>query len=229
MKTYLKTVLAGAALAAFAGTTAQAGGITPGLYRLGNHPGGGNNPPPYGLRLDELFNVTHGVDVFSFDFEAPQSNMFLNYDGSNIRIFGTAFGGRDVGTTYDPHWTSTVQIDFTYRKNVGSVPGDDDVWVDGQSHQNNGTVRWDATGQTFHLRDKQGSFPFSFRFGDKDDDQGHRGHDGISGWGWFYVNGSDKPGAQDWLFTATKVIPAPAAAFMGVAGLGLITVRRRRG
>jgi hypothetical protein len=62
-------------------------------------------------------------------------------------------------------------------------------------------------------------------------DLGHRGFNGISGWGWLsYVadDGTVLPHvyAADWLFTA-ELIPAPGAiALMGMGGL--LAARRRR-
>jgi len=58
--------------------------------------------------------VTGGHDKFTFDFDAEGATMWLDYDGTSIHIYGTAFGGRDAGTEYDPDWTSMVEIDFTY-------------------------------------------------------------------------------------------------------------------
>ena len=70
----------------------------PGIYALRNHPDNHLTPPEYGMRLDELFDVNPAtLDVFSFDFEADGAAMFLEYDGSSIHIFGTAFGGLDIG------------------------------------------------------------------------------------------------------------------------------------
>ncbi|MGI9014528.1 MAG: hypothetical protein ACR2GY_09795 [Phycisphaerales bacterium] len=225
MKTLHSAITTGA-VAALLGTSVSAAIIAPGTYRLGNHPDGGIDPPPYGLRLDELFNVSSGTDKFTFDFEATGAGVFLDYDGSTIRIYGRAFGGRDIGTTYDSNWTSFVNFDFTYRDNVGQVPGDDDLWVDDDDRDNNGYIVWEANNTRFDLNDKSDGTK-SFRLGDEDNDQGHRGFAGISGWGWLLVNGRDKAGAQDWLFTLNP-IPLPSAGLMGVAGLAVVGARRRR-
>ncbi len=176
----------------------------PGEYRLRNHPASEEAPPGYGLRLDELFDVTSGLDIFTFDFDAPESDVRLTFDGVSLRIFGTAIGGRDTGAGYDPDWTSLIDIDFTYDLAVPAAP-DDDLIVLTPSGTNTGTVTWLETGDTFALADKAIAPGFTFRFGDEDDDQGHLGFPGVSGWGWLTVDGVDAAGAQDWLFTAESI------------------------
>ena len=58
-----------------------------GLYRLGNHPDKAEDPPEYGMRLDELFDFNPGEhDVVTFDFEADGAEMFLDFDGDSIHI-----------------------------------------------------------------------------------------------------------------------------------------------
>ena len=61
---------------------------------------------------------------------------------------------------------------------------------------------WDTT-----FYDYSGSFGFTFRFGDEDDDLGHRDHDGISGWGWLVHPDPDSGYVltSDWLFTAHDI------------------------
>ncbi|MCB9852854.1 MAG: hypothetical protein H6819_07140 [Phycisphaerales bacterium] len=110
-----------ALVAMFASSVASAASITPGTYRLHNHPDGDVNPPPYGIRLDELYNISPGNDVFTLDFDDAQSNVTLVYDGaSTITISGVAYGGIDGGATYlnDNH-LGLYQIDFVYNIGVG--------------------------------------------------------------------------------------------------------------
>lgn len=172
-----------------------------GTYRLRNHPEGAAAPPMYGLRIDELFDVTAGNDAFTFDFEVSGTDMRLEHDGaSTIRIHGTAFGGRDVGGGYDPAWTSLVVIDMTYH-GIQGVPGDDDLWVP-EGLDNLGTLTWLATGEVFALAESPMG-GFSLRLGDEDDDLGHRGVPGISGWGWLMGSGD----FADWLFLAEPLCP----------------------
>lgn len=230
MKQLAKTRAIGAAVAvacAFGAPAALGADIDLGLYRLHNHGDGDLDPPPYGLRLDELFDVTDSVDRFTFDFDHPDAGMFMEYDGNSIHIFGTAFGGRDMGLGYDPDWTSLVTIDFTYTM-VDGANGDDDI----VSSEGSGTITWEETGQTFDLNEKvDPSQGYAFRFGDDQDDTGHRGVAGLSGWGWLMVDDLMLPGQQDWLFTAEllTIIPLPPAAWTGLAGLvGVAWLRRRK-
>ncbi len=80
-----------------------------------------------------------------------------------------------------------------------------------------------------------------FRLGDENNDAGHRGFNGISGWGWVNHDARD-PGAKggslsshiyasDFLFTATPSevppIPLPAAAWAGLAGFSLLAARKK--
>lgn len=115
----------------------------PGLYVLHNDPDNSQAPPPYGLRLDELINVTEEHDVFTFDFDAPGATMYLCYDGTTVRIYGTAYGGRDRGLVYDAAYSGWVWIDFLYDTGVGLDPlaGADAIVVDAAAGgQNSGTV-----------------------------------------------------------------------------------------
>ncbi len=188
-------------------TPTQLGGI--GTYKLGNHPDGDAAAPFYGLRLDELFNVTDGHDIFSFDFEAPGACVFLDYDGTKIRIHGRAFGGRDTGDGYDPMWRGFVDLNFCYTV-VASAPGDDDLIVVTPSGTNAGTVTWVNTGEIIPIYDYAGDFGFTFRFGNEDNDAGHRGFNGLSGWGWLNHRDPDlHVAASDWIFTARPLCIPP--------------------
>ncbi|MEM7227374.1 MAG: hypothetical protein AAF432_01020 [Planctomycetota bacterium] len=210
---------------------ASAAEITPGVYALNNHPDGNASSPGYGLRLDELFDFTPDAkDIITFDFDREGATMRLEYDGSSVRIRGRAFGGLDVGSDYseDPTQTSWVTIDFTYFK-VEPVAGDDDIKTVPDDFVNSGSITWENTGEVIGLWDFSGDHDYTFRLGDGDSDNGHRGFDGISGWGWL---DHGAPGthvyASDWLFSATP-IPVPPAALLGAAGiLGLPITRRLR-
>ncbi len=78
-----------------------------GRYRLHNHPNGSKGPPLYGLRLDGLLTLDHH-DVFTFDFDAPESAMFMDLSATGIHIFGRAFGGLDRGRGYKAESTGVV-------------------------------------------------------------------------------------------------------------------------
>jgi len=218
-------------------TTASAVSVGNGTYVLYNHPDGNAAPPPYGLRLDGLFDGNPNT-IVTFDFEADGAKMYMTVDVtpgdktiSTVRIFGTALGGVDVGTThYDP---KLYNIDFTYVK-VEKAVGDDDLISKGK--YSTGTLGSVLPGTVYNLGSAQGDNSFAFRLGDESSDAGHRGHAGVSGWGW--INHVEAPGDpanaahlydSDWLFVA-KPVPTPTAFAGGaVALLGLMAIRRRRG
>jgi hypothetical protein len=231
MKPSARLLVSVSAAAAILGSAApaQADIILPGTYRLFNHRAGNVAPPFYGLRLDELFDVSPGHDIFTFDFESPGNEIFLNYDAvaGTIHIFGQVFGGHDDGADYSvvPGRTSVAMIDFTYE-NVHLAPGDDDLIVTTPTATNTGTLTWVETGEVIQLWDKANAQGFTFRFGDEDNDLGHRGFNGLSGWGW--LNHRDPNlhiAASDWLFTGEFLPAAPVTALFG---LGLFAAGRRR-
>lgn len=219
--------LALAVCAAALSSGALAATITPGMYLLDNHPDGNAVPPPYGLRLDELYDVTSGHDIFSFDFAHPSSDMRLDYDSGaqTIDIYGTIYGGRDNGGAYAADaYLGVYTVSFRYDVGVGMVPGDDDVWANPAGGSNFGSILT-PLGHSIPLADKSNG-TFTFRLGDEDDDLGHRGHPGISGFGWLMAGGAMVSGDQDWLFTAT-LIPEPASLLLLAFGAPLL--RRRVG
>ncbi len=244
-------ILAGLAmiLAQLVPVSAEAGVV---VYNLHNHPDGNEAPPLYGLRLDGLL-TGNSDEEYTFDFDHADSAMKLTYDGSTIVIDGVAFGGEDDNTTPDPGayvggTTALWNIHFEYNVGLsqpGGEGGIDDIFVNAH-HQNFGVLS--SSFGVFELRDHANDSGLSFQFGDEGG-AGHRGFDGLSGWGWLdhrpELNGlcvssfdsyKDSCGdywpehiyASDWLFTAT-VVPVPAAVWLFGSGLiGLIGVARRR-
>ncbi|MEM7211730.1 MAG: SdrD B-like domain-containing protein, partial [Pseudomonadota bacterium] len=157
-------------------------------FRLENHVSNGDT---YGMRLDDLL----GTGGYTLDFEADGAEMYatVNPFEETVHIFGTAVGSDG----------SLFRIDYVYNQ-ARSGNGDDDVQVDAQFDKTNvGLIeRLDQNGdvvESWDLADKAGSHPFTFRIGDGEDDQGHRGSDGNSGWGWLYVDGV-RAATQDWIF-----------------------------
>ncbi len=224
-------------LAALSGR-AEATILDIGTYQLHNHPDGNARPPLYGLRLDELYNDKSWLnEVFTFDFDHPDAAMYLSFDGSDIEIWGVAYGGRDTGSTYDGVYDGLWEIHFTYE-NVGKVYNDDDLIVYEPDFRNRGTIKRLANGDMVTLFDYSGSNNFTFRLGDEKDDKGHRGFDGKSGWGWLKYE-SLGPGTRigghhrhygkgDWLFTIDcEPIPEPATAALCLMGLPALIARRR--
>lgn len=227
----LKTTLC--ALALTFASTASADPIGTGNYQLGNHPDGSAANPLYGLRLDRLlFGSQDPHKIYTFDFEADDgvkvANVRMTWDGSTLRIFGDAFGGRDLGDEYDPNYSDWWTIEFSYTdftqcgNNLCSSSGGGSI--------SSGLGAFDLTSQ------HSGSHGYGFQIADGR----YRGYDGISGWGW--VNhcaadnsSSDYPGADcsvhqyssDWLFTAHKVSEPSTLALLGL-GLVAMGLRRRR-
>jgi len=220
-------------------TGSASAAIAYGTYELHNHPDGNARPPLYGARLDELFNATGGHDIFTFDFDHAQSAMFLDYDGSSIHIYGQSWGGRDIGSAYAADiYQGLYTFDFTYSIGVGLAAGDDDVEVNlpapPPSVYNYGTLQTPASGEV-QLRDGHyDDGTADFRFGDNDDDNGWRGFDGLSGWGWLFHKNQTQTsflpyvGDSDWLFIATRQVPAPGATALMLSAIGVGAVRTRR-
>lgn len=232
MRTELNKLLHASILSAgLMAASTMANAVAIGTYNLHNHPDGSANPPPYGLRLDGLITGNQN-DTYTFDFDHVDSAMLMTYDGLTVTISGQAYGGQDVGGSYLAGTTAVWDINFVYNVGVGQ-PGDgglDDVKVLAD-HQNYGTIS--SSLGSYELADKAQN-GLSFQLGDENGG-GHRGFNGISGWGWLKtgedcVGGTDCENLpySDWLFTATPV-PVPAAAWLfGSALVGLAGVRRSR-
>ena len=174
-------------------------GIT---YQLCNHPNGNAASPFYGLRLDGLL-TGNADDIVTFDFENAQSDMRITIQDHQIRIFGVAYGGPDMGNEYDSQNSGLWKIDFTYN-NVTGLDGDDDLIVDRSlAGTNRGSITQLYGKETsFDLTDYAGNHPITFQLGDEVDNLGHRGFTGISGWGWVNHSGSEEHlTSSDFLFT----------------------------
>jgi hypothetical protein len=215
--------------------SARADFLPHGTYTLGSHPSTGDNPPPLGLRLDRLFDTP---GKFAFDFNHSLSNMQMTWDGTNIHIFGDAYGGHDGGTVFaNDGYQGVYQVDFTYRATVTEfASGDVALLVEFDPALNNGSITSPGTipggEQTVALWDRGDPTNNSFYLA-----YNHRGFAGLSGYGWLDFPGRPDHALADWLFTAElngggggpNVIPAPGAVILAAMGLGTMGfVRRRR-
>ncbi len=202
--------------------------LQPGSYVLADHFDGSLAPPTYGLRLDELMDVTAGHDEFTFSFDHAESNMRLDVtevgtDEFEIHIYGTAFGGLVANHAYDAFVTGVADIDFVYMI-ANTVPGDDDLIVTTPNFTNTGVITFLNT--TIDLFDRANAEGFTFRLGNEDDDMGHRGFDGLSGWGWLdHGTAGNHVDNSDWLFT---VIPTPGSGVLLSMALAIAVHGKRR-
>jgi len=211
--------------------------IMTGTYSLHNHPDGSIATPLYGLRLDGLLGDPS--KEYTFDFDHSSSNMTLTWDGNKIVIKGDAFGGEDTGSGYGAGTTDVWSIHFEYDTGISQVAngGLNDLVVN-SNDANFGTIS--SSFGSWQLEDKSNSAGLAFQFGDENGG-GHRGFNGISGWGWLNHGTNCITGncshvtASDWLFTATKQpvpptgVPLPSTVgLLGIGLMGLMLYRRRK-
>ena len=104
---YLRVVLGLVLAGSLFASSANADIIT---YSLSDKGFGMQNPPDYGVRLDDLFGVPDSEWTFSFNSTDVQ--MVIDTTLATAHIFGDVIGGENVGiawgTVYD--WN----LDFTY-------------------------------------------------------------------------------------------------------------------
>jgi hypothetical protein len=114
---HLKSVLAGIATLACVIVTPAYGDVIE--YTLSDKPGA-NAPPPYGLRLDNLF----GAEDWTFSFGNAGSDMTMEVDTDTgvVSIFGEVVGGWDDGDNVNNDWAdgteTTWYLEFTYDTDV---------------------------------------------------------------------------------------------------------------
>jgi hypothetical protein len=228
-------ILSSVALTTAIASVAMADTVT---YRLHDHPDSAENPPPYGLRYDDLFGAGTGVTSFSFDYGASQ--VFLdavqdvNGVTTSLHIYGTVFGGVDVGNDYGSNPAAAYYtVDFVYA--AGIAGNTTSGWtVSGLSASNTGSLVA-ADNTSYPLYTMLNGDGESFVFKPDDHRLGPYNYPDNTwvGRGWLSnnPNGQDlSGGTQDWLFTA-ELIPLPGAAWAGLSGLAgaaLVGASRRR-
>jgi hypothetical protein len=212
MNHLVKTILAVVVLAALAAPATA--GID--VFELHNHPDGALVPPPYGLRLDDI--VGTGQFLFSFDYSdmTGSASVTLAYDdvAGTIHISGQAYGGKKVGSGWDPVLKGWIYIDFTYHVNVAEAddcPGSpgDDIYVTGADLTNSGTVTLMGWGgdAVLQFSDKANASGCTFSF---DNDTDYYNNTTIandlsiySGTGWLMPEAAG--GFRDWVFIGERM------------------------
>lgn len=219
----MNTVITAAALAATT-MAASAGGLLIGEFKLGDHPDGNQNPPPYGLRLDNVMGP--GVSTFSIGYH--DNTVLSVYDDGgtiSINIQGTLFGGL-IDNSGGYVSAADYTIDFTYSLNVSDEGNGWEVNTFDSANAGSLVNMTTLESTTLYGKDNAEGLVFSFLA------DGHRLSGDNSSWvgrGWVTDKSDGEAagsGSQDWLFTAST-IPAPGAlALLGLGGM--VSVRRRR-
>ncbi len=207
-------------------------------YQVSDHPDGNQGPPPYGLRLDNIFanDGYGGVTTFSFDSGSVLAE--VDTDLNTMRIFGSMFGGIDSGNNYSSE--VEIQLDYTYTGlNLTNYDGTSPQLSVNHANAGSGTVEViqevsnasGLLGNQYGFSSKQNNSGVAFRF----KDTVHRGFDGINGWGWHMLD-SGNSGTQDFLFTAElirvdgfAVVPEPGSVLIwSLVGVAMFNRTRRR-
>lgn len=226
VKSFAACVLMGVVGTAFAGP----GDTVIAEFTIQDHPNGGLFPPPYALRLDDIFGddpATYSAATFS------DATLTVLQNGAGdflIDIAGTFHGGRDNG----PGWANPHDLTVSMRYAANVVATSNGWQVNGFTTLNSGTVTRLDTNETVTLygmesmSDSDGPIGSTFLL----QSDGWRINGDDSTWvgrGWLTTNTDGTPfsdPAQDWLFSAT-LVPAPGSlALLGLGGLA--AVRRRR-
>lgn len=207
-------------------SSASSGGLVIAEFELGDHPDGNAAEPFYGLRLDNM--LAPGVVTLSMDHFNNTRMSVIEYNGVlSMHITGTLYGGAVNDHAYvDAH---SYEVNFTYALNVTDAGNG---WeVNSFDAGNTGTITDLDTNEVTTLFGKANSSDLVFSMLA----DGHRLSGDSSSWvgrGWLTDNSDGSmpgAGAQDWLFTATKLPEVPAPSAIALLGLGgMLSSRRRR-
>ena len=230
-------MIAPAALAAglLFGGAAQAG-LSTTIFSLADHPDGGQNPPGYGVRFDNIFTSIGGPGgTTSFSMNTfGDTTLTVTDDGMGgiqIDIVGTLYGGVDTGDSYG-FGEGAYALDFTYAMHV--MPDGTGWIVDSSDPLNGGTLTAlagnadVAEGEVFSFTGQAANGPIFLFNQDGHRLDNHPEFDPDEVWvgrGWFNMPGVS--GTQDFLFVGT-LIPAPGSVILLAAGGALGATRRRR-
>jgi hypothetical protein len=212
MSLRLRSVVLVALAAAVIGLSVLPAGAVLNVFSCSDHPNGTEVPPTYGLRIDDL--LSEGEYTFSFDYAdgGGTAMVTMTWDDvtNEIHIFGLAYGGKDMGGSWDATEQGWIDIDFTYvddvhvRDNCAGDPGDD-LYVNSESANNNGTVTLMGWGgdAVFAYSGKANTTGCAFI---ADNDTDSKGNSTIANDPTLYsVSGWLMPpttGSRDWLFVA---------------------------
>ena len=207
-----RVIALGVAMAVALCFAATAGAVVH-MFVSHDHPNGSAAGPTYGFRWDDL--IGSGIFTFSFDYVDPNTNemahVMMEYDdvAGTIHIFGRVFGGKDIGSDWDPALSGWADIEFTYTMNVteadncAGAPGND-LFVTAQDAANNGTLKLDGWGGdiTLNFSDKSNG-GCSFHFDNDEDPKGNGAIEAdptiYSASGWVMP---DDGATRDWIFIA---------------------------
>jgi len=223
----------GAVVALSVAGAAQGGLVA--AYLLEDHPDGQLNPPPYGVRYDNIFSGAPfnqpGVASFSMNhFGNVKLKVWEDAPAVyRITITGKVYGGIDAGATYG-FGEGAYQLAFEYGANVS--PSGSGWVVNPDSPLNVGTLTSLGNpdvpmGTVFSMEDLVGNPPgYSFAFLQDEHRLAGYPQAGQGYWvgrGWF--DGHGESGTRDFLFIGK--VPAPGTGVVMLAGLGLAARRRR--
>ncbi len=217
-------------------------------FLLQDHPDGNQNPPPYGLRMDGLFNGYVGgganaATTFSFNtFDDVILTVTTSGSSISINIAGTVYGGVDTGVGYG-FGEGSYDVNFNMTMNVAAM-GSGWLVSSPSNGVNQGTLTANAgitgvaAGTVFNIYESNSmGNPFKFL---QDDHRLTLLNGGSSnypeagqglwvgrGWNTTFANGNTNGLTQDWLFTGSRIVPLPTGA--GLAWAGALCVFAPRG
>ena len=191
-------------------------------YRLLDHPDGtastGNPHASYGLRLDYA-----NPDAY-WSFENGGNAIMTIDDGGGVAGAGSmTISGtmrQSFGTVNTPQFGDLWDVSYTI---TGLTVGANGTFTD-TGGSGGGSIASTVTTASFGLGAKANTSGEFFVF----EADGHRvpGNSELIGRGWV-DNGSNWPGANDFLFRVAEV-PLPAAGWMLIVGIGSLAFARRR-